>query len=222
MDFTTAKDEVAERSQDTSSAHKTRCGQWLNLTKDEMCAFSDSWDWLEKTADLAITAADQEYALTEIGSDVAALFDIRVESNSGWKFLTYSPSEFDALYPDLDLVTGRPEGFTIWNATIILDRSPDDAYTAKVKYYRTVTDLSADADTFPWPTRWDWVALQGAMRYAFQFNDDSRAREAENAFSRGLREMLANQARYRSSIVIGNRMSYRPSGSPWPVNRFAY
>lgn len=225
MTFTTAKDEIAERSHDTSAAHKTRCGDWLNVTMQEMCSFSQSWDWLQESANLSIVAGTQEYTISSaIGSDVDAIYDIRVESDGGWKFLTYGVSEFDALYPDPDLESGRPEGFTIWDGVLILDRDPDANYTAKVKYHKTVSDLSADGDLPPWPSRWDYVWLNGAMRYAYQFNDDARAGAAEVTFQRQLRSMFALQGRMRPMIVVGGgrRLRSRWPGSPYPVHRFGY
>lgn len=223
MSFLTAKNEVAERSRDTSTAAKTRAGEWLNLTMQEMCAYNESWDWLEATDTLAIVASTQSYTIsTAIGTDVAAIFDLRIETSGGWKLLTYTPSEFDALYPDPDLISGRPEGFTIWNGILILDRNPDANYTAQIRYYKTVADLSADGDTAPWPSRWDFVWLHGAMRYAWQFNNDNRFESAEESFHRGLRDMMAHQGRFRPRIVIGRRQFARPLGSPWPVNRFAW
>jgi len=222
MDFGTAKTQLAERLQDTAAAHLTRCGQWLNLTMQEIVAFAD-WEWLQAgPSDLAITAADQDYAFTDIAADVDRIYDIRIETTGGWKLLPYTQSEFDTLMPDPDLESGRPEGFAIWGRTILLDRSPDQSYTAKVRYFKTVSGLSGSTDTPPWESEWDHIWLMGGQFYGYEFNDDSRSERARERFETGVRSMLAKSGTYSPRIItrgfaVGEPY---PFGSPWPRHRF--
>lgn len=224
MQYIDAKNELAERSSDTSVAHKTRCGEWLNFTMQEMVSFSDSWDWLQKMGTLAIVTGVQEYTISStIGTDVESVFDFRVETEGGWKLMTYSPSVYDALYPDPDLVSGRPEGFTVWSQKVLLDRSPDKNYTAQVRYYKSVANLVADGEIPPWPARWDHVWVWGALVYAYEFNDDIRSGSAAANFQRGLRQMLSKQSMFRPRIVVGaSHPLGRPFGPQWPVNRYPW
>lgn len=221
MTFLTAKTELAERSHDTSSGHLTRCGEWLNLTMQEMVAYAE-WEWLQATDDLAITAGDQEYAFTDINSNVDRIHSIRIETDGGWKLLPYPQSEFDALMPDPDLETGRPEAYAIWARTIVFDRDPDDAYTAQIRYYKTISDLSADGDTPPWKSEWDWVWLLGGTYYAQEFEKLGSGERTRNRFEAGLRQMYAKQGTYSARIIMSGFAHGEPYpfGSPWPRHRF--
>jgi hypothetical protein len=221
MDFSTAKNEVAERLQDTTAAHLTRCGEWLNLAMQEMVAYAE-WEWLQAgPTNLAITAALQSYAFTTIAADVDWIYDIRIETDGGWKLMPYSQSEFDTLMPDPDLESGRPEGYAIWGRTILLDRSPDASYTAKVRYYKTVSNLSVGSDTPPWKSEWDHIWLIGAQFYGYEFNDDSRADKARLRFEGWLKTMFAKNGAYSPNVVSrGFAGGAYPPGSPWPRHRF--
>ena len=86
--------------------------------------------------------------------------------------------------------TGRPELFTIRNATMVLDKTPDQTYTAKLHYFQKFAVLS-DANTTNWLTdEAPDVLLWGACWACSLFNrDDEQAQRFYGLFEQALSEL---------------------------------
>jgi hypothetical protein len=95
-------------------------------------------------------------------SDFAGLRAIRLD-DSELRYVT--PEHLD----DMDAVSGLPGSFSIVGGSIVLDRSPDTAYTATITYFARFPMLS-DSVTTNWltdnaPDLLLWGALCAAGKY---------------------------------------------------------
>lgn len=199
--------EVAERTQDTSTAHITRCKDWLNQIYREI-ASKHLWSWLEASTSFNTSASDYDYALSSVASDLARIRIMRIESSPD--FLdAIPPDEFDMRFPKPTQSTGQPLLYTVWAGNVRLWPTPDATYSIKVDYWKTTTDLSADGDEPLIPERFRWVWLKGAEFFALRFNDDARAQLVLREYERGISDMLANETRY-----MGGRMFFAPFTVP--------
>ena len=98
---------------------------------------------METEADVTVDAKT-----VSLPSDFRGARAFYISSNSGGN-LRYIPPE---VMPEFDNgSTGIPTVFTIRNATLVFDKTPDTTYTGKLTYYQKFSNLS-DANTTNWLT----------------------------------------------------------------------
>lgn len=88
-----------------------------------------------------------------------------------------SESEATRYYPDYTNDTGDPELYSYLPATskFLIRPTPDDSYTAYMRYWAFSADLSADEDTHWLLTNFWEVVLYGALKEAAPYlRDDNR------------------------------------------------
>lgn len=175
MTFGNAKDLLAQRLQDPfSTDFKTRCGEFLNEAMQTILSQSDAWPFLETEGTLAVVAATHTYGLTSIASDIASIMSIK-GIDPDRQLRGYERRDFDRWFPDLDESTGRPSRYMVWGDEIVLHPTPSENETLTIAYYKTVSDLSSDSQSPPWPSRYDPVWITLGMALGLEYNDDNRA-----------------------------------------------
>src|SRR3990172_4815255 len=118
------------------------------------------WNWARHHADITLVAGTQEYALSATfkGPRAAELLDSTGEVVSRLEFL--DPKELDYLYPDRHS-QGYPSHYTIFNefanGMLTLSATPSSGFVTqypkvRVRFFRRIPYLSADADLFYGPT----------------------------------------------------------------------
>lgn len=117
---------------------------------------------METEADLTLDAR-----AVDLPSDFRGLRAIRIDGTSRTVELRYvSPEQLDSM----DLTgTGLPSFFTIRGSKLVLNKTPDASYTAKIHYFQKFSPLS-DSVTTNWltdnaPDALLWGALCAAGKY---------------------------------------------------------
>lgn len=221
--FTDARDDVAERSHETTDNQKTRAEGWLNESKDVIQSEFAQADWLQATIDYNTVASQTEYPLSDISSgetwDITRIRSIRIPDKQS-TLTPVDPEEFDLHYPEPGENPGEPEIYTVWNEVLLLAPQPNAVYSLEIKVYRDIPDFSTVGnETPPWPKRYDGVWKHYALYLAYDFNDDERADKYLGRFFRGVSRMKGGDStlmrrKYRFARASRSGRIYRGPGYP--------
>lgn len=202
MDFSTAKDLVVKRvHNDDNASFLTLAGEFLNEVMHDIVEESNSWSWLEEDGTLALVADTSSYSISSIGTDVARILTISIEDPP----LVFKPKDvfsFTIANADPDAQSGTPRFYTIWDDNILLSPVPDESFTANVRYYQTVEDLSDSTDEPPWPARFNRVWITGARALMLDYVDDVRAEIAQASYERMLAKMMGGDGIHIEEEII--------------------
>ena len=106
------------------------------------------WPWNEYSDTLSTTASQEYVALP---SDFVELDKLEVTVSSTKRPMRQREyGEIVAMRPGSS--SGQPTDFALYRNRLELFRTPDTTYTLTIHYVRTLTVLSADADTNTWLT----------------------------------------------------------------------
>jgi len=120
-------------SEDTNILRRMNDVQWW------LFHAQPNWRGLQSYQDLTATHA---VAYVTVPSDVAGVFSIRSEEESGNKLTYISPMKFNALMPDAAAFSeGEPLYYTWWGGRFWFYPIPDDTYTFKMWYYKKPVNL---------------------------------------------------------------------------------
>lgn len=91
--------------------------------------------------------------------------------------------------------TGRPRFFTIRNATLVLDATPDESYTAKLHYFQKFTVIDGTTTTNWLTDEAPDALLWGACWACSLFNrDDDQAARFRGLFDNALSELEQSES----------------------------
>jgi len=144
----------------------------LNLTIKDISGRQQDWHWrwLEKTATAPTVIDQMDY---DLPSDlekykIFSVFDrttpITYKFIPHEKFLRYVPKPSDTY--------GNPYLYTVWGDNLKLFPVPSSILTIYIKYIKTPTMLGDNDNTCDIPPTWDNVIIDGALRYAYQFDTE--------------------------------------------------
>lgn len=137
---------------------------------------------METEADVTLDAR-----VVSLPAGFRGLRAIRIQGDSTYELRYYSPEQLD----NLELSgTGLPRFFTIRGDNLVLDKTPDQSYTAKLHYYKAFPALS-DANPTNWltdnhPDLLLWAACLEAAKY---IRDEEYIALMEGNLSRALDEL---------------------------------
>ena len=142
---------------------------------------------METEASLTLDARE-----VSLPSDFRGLRAIRIDGSKTYELRYRSPEQIN----NRELTTsGLPEFFTIRGSTLVLDKTPDQSYTAKIHYYQKFAVLS-DANTTNWltdnaPDVLLWGCLSAAGKY---IKDPDVMATYKSSFEEALQELSEEDA----------------------------
>ena len=155
---------------------------------------------------LPFMQAVQAYTLTANVSDITngtglpttyvQAMDITLTSSGREKVLTFMDTQtVDAMYPDPDDTTRHPANVpSIWYNyadTIKVYPVPNSAFTLSLRYYKTPTELSADADVPEIPSEFQELLIMGAAYRVMQVKDNyDQAAILQNKYDEILQKLV--------------------------------
>ena len=190
---------------------------WTAAMVNRWIQFSGEDDWYEVTARASntsititpvysgtTTVTNVTYIIRAVtyslAADMDVLYDVRQFVNPE-RLQQLSAREFDRLRPN-PVVTGKPTHYVLWPRTtgagvqrIELYPTADAILNVEYRYFRTIPDLSADADVCEIPAKWHWVWVEKAkLFYAEELGDESAITRIKGLYDAGIQEMLANNS----------------------------
>lgn len=192
-------------------------GPAQSLANDYYIQFSTSDDWYLITAHTAAATACTispgytgstnltsgactiRKVFYSLASDADRIVDM-YEAIQDNKLVFVDPRDLDASFPDVT-ATGTPEAYTLlgfdstnyWRASFF--PIPDNKINVQYRYYRSITDLSADADVPALPSKWHMgIVFVALAMFGHPYIDDSRMQSAESRARQVVAEMVRQQS----------------------------
>lgn len=160
---------------------------------------------------LLFMEASQNYTMTSGVSDITdgsglptnyvQAIDLLLTTDNKEKYLDYRDIRYiDGTYPDADDTSahssGVPSYWYNYAQTIRTFPVPDAAYTVTLRYYKSPTELSADADVPEVPSEFEEILVVGAAYRVMQVKDNyDKASILQNKY-----DELLQKLQYKYSI----------------------
>lgn len=197
----------------------------VSVANDYQIQFSTSDDWYDISAHTAAstsaTLADAYTASTNLSSgtyllrkvfyslpsDVDRILDVRQSISD--TALTYTPiRDFDRVLPD-PTSTGDPYIYSIVgldssdNWRIVFYPTADSIINVHVRYYKNITELSANTSQPIFPDKWHQVLVHGALAFfGWNYRDDSRRNFALQDYEKMIKNMKMSILPTTDSITV--------------------
>lgn len=190
----------------------------VSLANDYYIQFSDtSDDWYLITAHVAAAAtltispayngstnlsagtAKIRRVFYSLASDADRIIDM-YEARQDRQLLYVDPREMDHQFPD-PTATGTPNVYTLlgfdsnnyWRASFF--PIPEEVMNIQYRYYKSIVDLSADADIPVLPLKWHQAIVFVALAmFGHPYIDDDRMQSAESRAKQVVGELLKQQS----------------------------
>ena len=197
----------------------------VSVANDWRIQFADSDDWYDITSHTAsstsatlsdgYTASSNLSAGTytlrrfyySLASDVDRILSVK-QARSDVKLTYVDSREFDIVLAD-PTSTGNPTTYLLPgldssnNWRINFFPFPSAKMNIDVRYYKTVTELSANTDEPIFPKKWHEILIWGALAtFGFSYRDDTRQKEAIAVYSSILGDMKRNLKPTTDQIVV--------------------
>lgn len=167
---------------------RDHCGistEWDDPTTDRLLNKSfwevqDLYDFREEeaTVDINTIVGTSSYALQ---ADQDSIQNVRILDNNSNEFspLKYKEDEeFTAYLSNREDSQAKPEFYTRRGGNIILDSTPNDVYTIRVHYKKSLGDILSNGTGIP--QAWDEVVLWGAIWRGYaRLGDYNRKQQAK-------------------------------------------
>ena len=155
---------------------------------------TEEWPFLEATAtgNAPLTIADLR------------VIESVVDENQQIKLTPLTRKAITDLSPDLDQA-GNPESYYITSGNTV-NTWPNAANSLTVRYHKVPTELSSPTDTPLLPSRWQYLIVEGAVKRAYEDDDEYAAAQAADALFQvrlqAMRDSLLHQQHDRPSSFI--------------------
>ena len=187
MAYKEMQDLVLDSIGDTSDATRAKVKKYLNHIKNDVIGRHE-WPFQEASSTISLTTSTAEY---DVPADMDIIKKIIVEEG---ELIYLPPDVFFKKFPNYDDAdnSDTPEAYTLWNDKILIGPSiPDEAETASIFYFATVSDMSGDDDTpGDWPAAFHHVLVDGAYWMAIRSEAYvSEIQEAKANYEAGILRM---------------------------------
>jgi hypothetical protein len=128
---------------------------------------------METTADFTLVVDDQD--IGTLPTDLQTPINLRIIiPNQYSKVLQpWDFEDFDVQYPQPELFdSNTPILWYYFDDTVKVFPTPDQAFTVRLRYVKTPTELSGDSDVPEIPSEFQELLVLGAFRRALEFNDN--------------------------------------------------
>lgn len=205
--YSTMKDRVADRVQDTTNPMKTLIGDWLNRRYKQVLR-SINWTYINEDYTITTVSGTKDYNLpSDFGKE---LYATDTTNNKNLKKI-----DFEALVRDFstELTTaGYPQRYSIFksddgNVKVRFHYVPSGAYTIDFPYIVDPSEMSADGDT-PVIDIEDLIELGAeadAWRYKRQY---AKAQQTEILFNNYLSDYIWSKANQPNERVQFKPITY--------------
>ena len=183
--FRQIQDNVLSLISKSDSTTRNRVKTSINMGYQDF-VLRELWPFREATGTLNTVAGTQEYSLSSNFSDIDAqnIISVTLQGTVNGK-LTYWPfNQLRADQPDFDFQgQAVPTRYYIRGGNIGFWPLPADTYTVLIDYYKTPTELSADADEPDIPVAYREALFQYALALEHDFNTDpDLAQKSQNRY----------------------------------------
>lgn len=201
----------------TLTGYTKRLADWIDRAWTEIQNHHD-WEWMWRTSSQTLTIGTQAYQPNtdsdtstgdfQLSPELAkwVTTNVRIKENTADEgFLSYVPwGTWSASASAIGTVTSaRPTSYTIRpDDVIVLNTTPDKAYTLSFDYYRTPQTLSLNSDTPELPGEYHDIILYLALTYVGAEQDapevyqDAQAQYNKRLADMGVTQIQTVQIRY--------------------------
>lgn len=149
---------------------------WRNLQTER------EWRWMRNTLDVALTAGQQTYTGTGLGASRFRRWRMDDDTYNPWGYVDGSINslwplqyvqldEFRSLYVYRTWGTTRPVAWTFDETNqLLVAPAPDQAYKLRIEYWKSPTELAADADTPDMPDEFHLLLMWRALEEVAKFD----------------------------------------------------
>jgi len=198
MDFSTMVDAVQDTVDDTSSSGEARIKRYLNWAQQDIASRKD-WHWLKSSKTLTTTSGTEEYSLDSTCHKVIAMKD---ETNETYlRPINARAFEVSEPYVDTSSDTGKPRYWypseidSSENQQVKFYPVPNGSYTIRYRFYKRLSDMSADTDVSRVPAKYHKLLVDFACGKYLQKEQDPQANhflvEYENGIANMASDMMA-------------------------------
>jgi hypothetical protein len=169
--LTTTRTRIEQKLDDTSFG-TTKLNQFIN-DGQRYILNNRRFRFMEKEADLTTTSGSD--AVTGTPTDLQTPLSLRLYSPAGnaikLQYVEYE--DIDNAFPNIsNSGNSAPSAWYVFNNTIKIYPQADATYTLKLKYIKTVDELSEDADIPEIPEDFSEALVLAGYQRALEHNDD--------------------------------------------------
>lgn len=215
MTFLEAQNQLMGDLQDDSTESRARAKNWLNLSMKRILARNPRWSFQQKIVQATTLAGVSSFAATTLDANIKGL-GACYNRDEDWPITPIHHLDLFSYWPvPADEDSGSPEFVTIKSDggtdKIFFNKPLAQDAALEWKISLKIADLSADGDTPPWDSEWDYVWLLGAMYYGLKFNDHpvDEVRTELSDFNRELKYMKSRD----SSQMLTTGIRFQTPGS---------
>lgn len=179
------QDRVLDQISKSDATTRNRIKNWINLGYHNF-VLRELWPFRETTDTIALVQGTQEYTLSSEFSnlDSNSIQSVTIQGTNLRKLPFVAYNQLQASQPDLDFEgQSVPTMYYLRAGKIGFWPVPNGTDTISVDYYKTPTELSADADEPIIPVGYREALVQYALSLEHDFNTDpDLAQKAMNTY----------------------------------------
>ena len=183
---------------------------YLNMTQERLARQAD-WPELRQTSDLTLplTASKANDKAVDISSlsNLHKVYNFVIENSAQTRVLTeMTPTGFDKYVPLPEWYSrGDPEVFTLWSKTEALIWPVNDtAFTARIRWYKWPTALSASSGTSDFDHKDDLIIFLTASFIFTLLREDGQAKWFYQFYSNEMNLAMKDDREGSTAIIAPN------------------
>lgn len=191
----------------------TECDRLLNMS---LWALWQQHNYKERECRIYTETVDgtSDYGLPEdatLDSIISVAIKDGVQATEGkyTKLVLSTWDRYDEEHSTLETARGKPVNYHRLQHTLILDPVPDDVYTIRIVFWRTIVTLvDTTYENTQLPANWDEIVVEGAISRGHFYNEDyNEANAAQNFQKTHLRDaVLIRDKELRDGRYAGLRV----------------
>lgn len=153
---------------------RNRIKNWINLGYQDF-VLRELWPFREALDTISTVANTQEYTLSSETADLDAnnILAVTIQGSANKRLVYWPFNQLRNDQPDFDAEgSSVPQRYYLRAGKIGFWPQPDAVYSVAIDYYKTITELSADADEPIIPVAYRESLVQYALSLEHSFNTD--------------------------------------------------
>lgn len=195
---------------------RNRIKNWINLGYQDF-VLRELWPFREALDTISTVANTQEYTLSSETADLDAnnILAVTIQGSTNKRLVYWPFNQLRNDQPDFDAEgSSVPQRYYLRAGKIGFWPQPDAVYSVAIDYYKTITELSADADEPIIPVAYRESLVQYALSLEHDFNTDpDLAQKAMNRY-----EQIVTLARQNLLAQPSDTGAFRILGPQDAVN----
>lgn len=168
------QDRVLDLLGRSDSITRNRVKNWINLGQSDF-VLREAWPFRETTGTLALVQGTQEYSLVSNFADIDAqnILGVSLQGANNAKLIYWPYNQLRNLTPDFDYdAQGLPTRYYLKSGSIGFVPVPNGVDSVAIDYYKTPTELSADADVSIIPANYREALIHYALSMEHDYDSD--------------------------------------------------